>query len=245
MKITFFKTSALMILLFIFGCKNYDEEISSINSKLDLIANEIEVSERDRFLNFIKDQNIKKTYNTEFEEFFDKKKIYFTLNLTNDKPQVIHLSSDQDKIPFMVLCRVFGDAKDDSFTLRSIQLAIRSIGKDPHTFFKIKGKPSFKEYRVDDYDWILEADIDLNTGASSLEDGQLDFTKAQNPPVIMSKQLIEVEINPEKLIASLDAIYNSNPDVQKLYNKENLDEFVRMFCCGGVICNTQPTVPKP
>ena len=65
----------------------------------------------------------------------------------------------------MVLCKVKGTAKDDEFTSDYIELAIRSIGQNPVSFFKIRGNPTLVPYRSGKFKYKIKADIDLNTPA--------------------------------------------------------------------------------
>lgn len=244
MKIRILKNTLFILLLVVFSCKNYDKDINLIKDKVESIDEKLTDSPSDKFLKFLEFSNIEKSYNSEFEKHFENKSIYFNLNLKNQKPQVIHISSDSEKIPFMVLCKIKGKDVDEKFTIDSLQLAIRSIGRMPHTFFKITGKPTLTKITDSVYDWKLQADIDLNLPSrSSDQDGHVDCSNIKFP--IISKQLIDVEINPKKLIASLEKLSKDNPLFEEQLGGMNIEDLINILCCQGVICHTEPTVPKP
>ena len=241
MKIRFITLGFLLLVAF--GCQKSKFDI--VNNKLDSITNLLERSPKDKLLNFL-DENLDSiSYNNDFivSKNFNNGKFFFTLNLKNPEPQIIHISSDSNSIPYMVLCKVEGRDNGEIFIIDRMQLAIRSIGTRPHSFFKIAEVPTFKILNKDidkptnnnEYRGKLNINIDLNR--SSQYFGQVGL--AANNNTIRNRDLIEIHIKPEALKKSLKEELNKNPNFS--FDENLIDN----FCCDGVICSIEVVVPRP
>ncbi len=232
------KIFALLILTLV-ACKKND--FTSLEGKLDRISDQLEVDPIDKLLDLIKESNSPK----KFKEEFSENRISFTLDFANEDAQVIHISSDHMKLPFMVLCKVEKKttplSKKQS-VLPELDFAVRSIAKLPHSFFRIVGRPTLIPRQDGDFDWDLNLDIDLNQCGRSSENSILRLSDVNGN--VESGDRIEVHIKPEKLIESLTEIYNSNENFHKILDEKAFEEYLRYFCCGGVVCETKVIIPQ-
>ena len=211
-----------------FNCNNrYKRDLKETQEKLEVCQDN--KSNQVKFLNLLEKANMPKRFNTNFTDT-----IHFNLNLKSNKPQVIHLSSDDTSIPFMVLCKVNGIQNGNKFTFDYLELAIRSIGKNPASFFKIKGVPTLEQYKVGKYKYRLKADIDLNLPSRGSTSGRVRINS--NCQTVDAGEFVDVKINPESLIKSLDSLETVLKDNQISYDSELIQELEK-FCCAGVICS--------
>ncbi|MEW7292599.1 hypothetical protein [Aquimarina sp. 2304DJ70-9] len=214
--------------------RKYKKELIDAKSQLDNTKNQLDSCILNKgfqanFLNLLNETGIPKTFNKGF-----KSTLRFNLDLNEKKPQVIHISSDRSKIPFMILCKVDGTQRGDKFTFSKLDLAVRSIGKTPVSFFKIKGVPTLELYNHKGYKYKLTTFIDLNTSGSSPISGRTRIAKPCE--TVNKKELIEVEINPKYLKESLDSIRINSQNLP-LYFDEKFIKEIDKFCCAGVICS--------
>ena len=161
--------------------------------------------------------------------------VRFNLDLNYDGYQAVHLSSDSSAIPFMLVCKIQSSRSANGRKIDDLELAVRSTNQKPATYFKITGSPQLIKWdsikNGTTYTHKLMADLDLNTSRSSMEPTKVSMSGFQE--ILRDvDNLVEVEINPKKLIESIKKANKGNI----LFSEEELADFDK-FCCRGVICS--------
>lgn len=156
--------------------------------------------------------------------------IYFNLDLSNPKSQVIHLSSDNEKLPFLILCKVDAQKIENTeeYKINDFKIAVRSIESDPNSIFKISGTPIISEIDNQNYRFQLNAELDFVGSKNKL-------SKTIIPNVNFKKSdIMDVHIEPLNFIETL---------IEQFPNKFNksLENEVKALCCNGVICKVRFT----
>lgn len=183
----------------------------------------------ERLSEYLKNTNVPFEYDSDFS-----KDVTFQIDMTYDKEQVIHLSTEGTKLPYLLLAKIKAkQINKGEYKIEEMRIAVRSIDEDPRSFFTISGHPIIEKDTTEKFNYLLKADFDLRT--SSRTQGQ--EVTIDNTMIFKSNETIDVHLNPEKLKESLIQLYN-----EELINKADFDfilDEIDILCCGGLICNLQ------
>ncbi|MDG5492547.1 hypothetical protein [Psychroserpens sp. SPM9] len=160
----------------------------------------------------------------------DGTKLYFNLDLSYKDFQVIHLSSDLRYTPFVVVCKVNANPdpqETDKYVINKFELGVRSINKNPETYYHFKSDAEITNFTEDNYKYKISANIDVNTTQPRLSVARI----ASDLKKVSRGDKMEVKIDPKILLNSLNAI--------NAENDKALHRFIEdmNICCDGAICS--------
>lgn len=164
-------------------------------------------------------------------------KIVFNLDLTHKKPQIVHLSSDPEKLPFMLVCTIDGTPEGtEHFKITKLHLAVRSIFEDPATYFTISSISKLVPAPENKgYDYFLHADIDLNTPTNAPNASRSVSLNIDNQTVKKGEH-IDIKLSANALKRTLDGLSDK---INSSYIDKDFITKLDKRCCNGVICSVK------